>query len=231
MDKKEALEILGLSPEASEEDITKAYRQLSKKIHPDVGGTSYLFRIVHDAYDFLTQTPPAQQEKQRTHKAQQAKKPMTFRELVTDPDFRLTFGQYLEAMETGSVLVRFKGYRINVSRDDIVFMQLPCKDSVDIHIRHYKNFFRFLFHKHDSTADVKTSTWQKYNDRRFSVTARLRMPTSGWYRIQLSKNGEKTGLYYHGRKNYFGKVHKTALTYWVDDREFKIDIWLSMSTK
>ena len=231
MDKKEALEILGLSPEASEEDITKAYRQLSKKIHPDVGGTSYLFRIVHDAYDFLTQAPPAQQEEQRTHKAQQAKKPMTFKELVTDPDFQLTFDQYLEAMETGSVLVRFKGYRINVSRNDIEFMQLPCKDSVDIHIRHYKNFFRFLFHKHDATANAKTSTWLKSNSGRFNVTARLRMPTSGWYRIQLSKHGEKTGLCYRGKRDYLGKVHKTALTYWADDQKIEINIWLSITVK
>lgn len=42
LDLKEAADILGLAPNASEEDIKKAYRQLSKQTHPDRNGTAAL---------------------------------------------------------------------------------------------------------------------------------------------------------------------------------------------
>ena len=53
LDMKEAADILGLAPNASEEDIKKAYRQLSKQTHPDKNGTAALFNIVKEAYDTM----------------------------------------------------------------------------------------------------------------------------------------------------------------------------------
>lgn len=45
---------LNLSPDASEDDVKKAYRRLSKRHHPDVGGDAEVFREVQEAYDVLS---------------------------------------------------------------------------------------------------------------------------------------------------------------------------------
>ena len=49
----EAREILGVSADATREDIRHAHRQLMKKLHPDTGGSAALARQVQEARDVL----------------------------------------------------------------------------------------------------------------------------------------------------------------------------------
>ena len=46
-------QILGLPNNSSKNDITKKYRELSKKLHPDKGGNEYLFNMITESYNKL----------------------------------------------------------------------------------------------------------------------------------------------------------------------------------
>jgi hypothetical protein len=49
----DALEMLGLKPGASREDIIKAHKRLMQKVHPDRGGSDYLASQINAARDLL----------------------------------------------------------------------------------------------------------------------------------------------------------------------------------
>lgn len=53
MNRKEALAILGLLEDASNDDIVGAHRKLIQKLHPDRGGNDYLAAKINQAKDFL----------------------------------------------------------------------------------------------------------------------------------------------------------------------------------
>ncbi|MBT2582349.1 molecular chaperone DnaJ [Planococcus sp. ISL-109] len=57
MDKRDYYEVLGISKDASKEEIKKAYRKLSKKFHPDINkeaNASEQFQEVKEAYEVLS---------------------------------------------------------------------------------------------------------------------------------------------------------------------------------
>jgi DnaJ family protein C protein 19 len=51
--RQEALDILGLEGNVSDEEIDSAYKTLMKKLHPDQGGSDYLAQKLSAARDFL----------------------------------------------------------------------------------------------------------------------------------------------------------------------------------
>lgn len=53
MTKEEAYNILGLETGAAAADVRKAHRRLMQRLHPDVGGTSFLAARINEARDVL----------------------------------------------------------------------------------------------------------------------------------------------------------------------------------
>jgi hypothetical protein len=54
MSRREALDVLGLDERATREDVQREYRRLIKRLHPDLGGSTYLTAKLNEARDVLS---------------------------------------------------------------------------------------------------------------------------------------------------------------------------------
>jgi hypothetical protein len=54
MTREEALQVFGLDESATREDVQREYRRLMRKVHPDLGGSSYLAAKINEAKDVLS---------------------------------------------------------------------------------------------------------------------------------------------------------------------------------
>ena len=50
---EEAYEILGLTIDASDEEIDRAYKELIRKNHPDMGGSEYIAKKINAAREYI----------------------------------------------------------------------------------------------------------------------------------------------------------------------------------
>ena len=53
MSTDEAMEVLGLNPGYTKDDVIKAHRRIMQKMHPDRGGSDYLAAQINKAKDTL----------------------------------------------------------------------------------------------------------------------------------------------------------------------------------
>lgn len=87
---KEFYEVLGLTPEASEEEVKKAYKELSRKFHPDRNPADKeaeeKFKKVQEAYEFIKDP--------EKYKKQKLKNTTPYSEAYTEmsPEFGSVFG-------------------------------------------------------------------------------------------------------------------------------------------
>lgn len=65
LDRREALAVLRLPPSADAEAIKRAYRQLVRDHHPDVGGDVVSFQELQEAYEALADHAPSQRPEVR----------------------------------------------------------------------------------------------------------------------------------------------------------------------
>ena len=73
MTRREALEILGLNPETSLDEVRNAYRKLARIYHPDKNSApnaTAMFRIIHDAYEFILNNDVRQQAETEARRRQ-----------------------------------------------------------------------------------------------------------------------------------------------------------------
>lgn len=50
---EEAYEILGIAMDASDEEIDRAYKELIRKNHPDMGGSEYIAKKINAAREYI----------------------------------------------------------------------------------------------------------------------------------------------------------------------------------
>lgn len=90
-------EILSVAPDAGAEELRAAFRRLSKKVHPDAGGSDALFAQVKDAYDVLSDP------------ARRAEYDQSLRTTLTVPDDEAQVVVYVPADDARTVSLVFSG--------------------------------------------------------------------------------------------------------------------------
>lgn len=199
MNQTDALAYLGLKtlPENPDE-IKKAYRELAKRVHPDSGGNDALFRLVNEAYEFLTgsakQTTTQTQNKQaETHK----EPPKTsWIDIITKPDFIVPFDTLCRTAFTGqTAYVLYKTHNIRIALQDIKYWPIKSTMTLTVQVKTYPTRLHFLFGCPPKTAkyviDVPnnamrcTNTHQSYIfEKNIGISV-----NRGYHRITCSTEG------------------------------------------
>ena len=65
---KKYYDILGIETGATEAQVKKAYKKMALKVHPDSGGSNYLFQQVNEAYTKITKNIKKKKKSPKTKK-------------------------------------------------------------------------------------------------------------------------------------------------------------------
>ena len=115
-------DILGVSPDASQKDIKKAYRELSQKHHPDKGGDENKFKFITEAYRVLSD-PEQRKIYDSSGKIPKTKEALrneakavlgqlfhgAIDDVVIKNSMKGQFGGYVERVDPGHILVSMQG--------------------------------------------------------------------------------------------------------------------------
>lgn len=159
MTTKDALELLGLKEMTDETGLKKAYRETVKCVHPDKGGNEALFRIVTEAYQFLTN--PAQSrmqpsepdsnttahEEPKQSQSQTNNQRPSWWACIHDPNFIMPFEALYEITRTGerrSIL--FNRIPVVIKLDDIWRYPIQCQIPIHVQCQQWKTIFHYLLH-------------------------------------------------------------------------------------
>lgn len=142
---KDAMEILGLKEPVTQDAIKAAYRNLSKKVHPDVGGNDFLFKMIHCAYELLyessdgsssntysdTKSDTESKEYQNTNNHNQNSQQkthykraheMSWDEIIRQDDFHIDFNTFARIVLLGETLnIPYKNYSVPINPTDVEF--------------------------------------------------------------------------------------------------------------
>lgn len=69
---KKYYDILGIETDATEAQVKKAYKKMALKVHPDSGGSDYLFQQVNEAYKKLIENINKKKSKEKVKKKTKA---------------------------------------------------------------------------------------------------------------------------------------------------------------
>ena len=154
MTREYALDLLGLSGNPSEDEIKKAYRTLAKKVHPDMGGNSALFRLIDEAYGYLTgsDTQPSGPKQEQPQQEPSPKRPEpnrsrpTWLELVTHPEFVLPFQTLYQIARTGQTrTVLFQNRAVAIQLEDLLAYPIKCDFPIRVEVYTWKSWFHWFF--------------------------------------------------------------------------------------
>ena len=124
---KDYYQILGLSREASQEDIKKAYRKLAHKYHPDKGGDESKFKEVNEAYQVLSS---------KEKRAQYDRFGRIFEGAGAQPGFDFGFDPF-DSMDFSDIFEDFFGFgsrgrgrKVNQGRDIEIEVKIDLADTL-----------------------------------------------------------------------------------------------------
>lgn len=145
MTREEAIDCLGLPDSPSKEEILNAYRNLAKKVHPDIGGTDFLFKQISNAKEILL--GETTQEKRSEHK----KKP-TWEEIVYQKNFTFSEEELEKLLILDEVVHKqysYQGdiYNIRVTPKNIYYEHFDLKVPITCEIYHWNSVLKWLFQR------------------------------------------------------------------------------------
>tara|TARA_R110001583_G_scaffold64149_6_gene186747 strand:+ start:645 stop:1646 length:1002 start_codon:yes stop_codon:yes gene_type:complete len=105
--------ILGINPSASQEEIKKTYRKLSKTHHPDMGGNENKFKEISKAYETL-----GDENKRRNY---DHRKSNPFSQFSEEPSMDDIFSSFFNKTKPPTTHGRDLNLKIQVSVEDIYF--------------------------------------------------------------------------------------------------------------